>query len=357
MGQFRVPINFQGENLMINQGVLEYVANLDTSVEWDKRGYKATRYKKNERNEVQQQLVDAVKDRLGLPKPENIENLPEKLEVFITEALEIYNALKNRQFSHVRDFLNNSEIYFITGPPRTGGTYILKALMELRNEELKHFNHKLIFDYVPLNTQLGEAYGKEHTNQVIFGWAQWIAWVRRRFDLETYNFIPKKHIGMLNQLGLFDQIFGEKAKYIVTTRNPAEAYQSYVERFVPEDENIDPDLEIGLWKYAVLPRTNLGDERWDDFSFQDQFLLYWCACYLEILNFDKPEKIEPLVFGKDYERFLKEFAWEHNLVYSPEEFDPTPREDLPEFSEPCQEMREKVERLWEDKFDKTLYET
>jgi hypothetical protein len=90
-------------------------------------------------------------------------------------------------------------------------------------------------------------------------------------------------------------------------------------------------------------------------SLPDQFLLYWCACYLEVLTFDFDEHIIPLRFGKDYERFLKEFAWENNLVYSPEKFNPTDREELPTFSKLPLKMKEKVEQQWEQKFDKSLH--
>ena len=348
MGTLSVPVEYEGMTLKLNQGVLEYLAGINTALEWEERGFKATRYKKDERSKVQQQIIDEVKDRLDFDNSD-------KLNAFAEESIRIFQALLNKNFDVIHDLFQGNEIYFITGPPRTGGTYVLKALLELRNENLKDFNHKLIFDYTPLNTQLGSNYGTNHTNQVLFEWAQWMVWVGKRFDLENYNFIPKKHIGMLYQLDLFDQIFGEKAHYIVTTRDPAEAYQSYADRFFTDNPAKNFTADIGLWKHSVLPRTNIDEERWEDFSFPDQFLLYWCACYLEILNYGKEEQIHPLVFGKDYERFLKEFAWEHNLVYSPETFDPTERDELPEFSEPCQKMKEKVEVLWEDKFGKALY--
>lgn len=348
MSQLTVSIDFKGNKLKLTQGTLEYLAKIDPAVEWSRRGYKATRYEKSEQADEQKKIAELVKERLDIPDDEAIDD-------FVAETLEVYESLLNRNFEPIREMFEGLDFYFITGPPRTGGTFLLKALLELRGEKLKNYNHKLVFDYVPLNTQLGEEYGPQKTRQVIFGWAQWMVWTKRRFDTSTHKFIPKKHIGMLFQMDLFESILGDAVNFIITTRHPGEAYQSYVERFVSGSTNMMPPTEVGLWKHSVIPRTNIDEEQWDNFSFPDQFLLYWCACYLEVLNYGDKENLTVLTFGKDYEKFLKEFAWDHNLMYSPEKFDPTEREDLPEFSDPCLEMKEKVENLWKKKFGKPLY--
>lgn len=339
------------QKLQVNQGILEYIVGINPSTEWANRGFKATNYQTEDMSEFQEHLRDQLKGSLDLEDSEK----SEKLTKFIHETNNVYDQLLDRDFESIKDRLSHRDIYFITGPPRTGGTYLLKALFELSNDRVTNYNHKNIFDYLPRNTLIGESYGGDHSSQVLYEWAQWIVWTSERFDLEKFNFIPKKHIGMQYQLDLFDEIFGDMANFIITTRHPAEAYQSYVERFFPNgsDENVQSD--VGLWKHSVLPRTNLDEEQWEELDTADHFALYWCACYLEVLNYGKPENLEVLTFGEDYSRFLQQFANDQNRIYFPENFQPTPREELPEFSDECEQMRRKVEDLWEQQFDKPLY--
>jgi hypothetical protein len=345
MDYFNYSFDYDGQNLLLFQGTLEYLAGINPKKEWAERGFKATGFHKNEMEDLQETIKSEIKIY--------IENDAPGMESFLDEALALYEALRDGVYQVARDKIEDSEIYIITGPPRTGGTYLLKAMMEIRNNDLTAFNHKMMFDYVPLHTQMGEEMGATMTSQAVFGWVQWLLWASKTFDFSEFQFLPKKHIGVLFQLELFEQIFGDRITYVITTRDPGEAYLSYAERFFPEGKMSD-DFDVGLWKNAVLPRTNLDEETWNELELPDKFLLYWCACYLEVLNYGNLEHLNVLTFGNDYNQFLQKFAQDRGKLYFPEEFDPTPREERPEFSDHCLEMKGKVEARWEETFDKPL---
>lgn len=335
-------LEYDGLKLSLHQGSLEYLSGINPQKEWNERGIKATGFSLDESKDVQNEIHD------DLQRFFRREGDSEKVSRFIQESLDVYEAIYDRKFDEIQDRFTTDTIYFVTGAPRTGGTYLLKELMKIREDDLDNFNHKLMSDPLPKEHILDEE--RMNEPQLVFEWAQWIVWATR--ELNDGQFIPKKNIGIGLHPHLVDLIFGEMAEYIVTIRSPGESYQSFEERFLPEDGggySFDP------WRLCVLQRCSIEEEHWDRLNPPDRYLLYWCSIYLEILNCDFDGRIRGLSFGQYYEQFVREIANEYEARAEPENFEPTPRDQLPEFSPECAKIKRQVEVMWEDRFELEPY--
>jgi len=342
---FMVDLEHEGQPLEIHQGTLEYLSNVDSRREWDNRGFKATGYRIEESTAFQRDVVSDLEEFIESHGESDV------VSEFIEQSLDVYDAIYEGDYESVRSRLGVPRVIFVTGAPRTGGTYLLKELMKIGGADIREFNHKLMSDPVPKEHVLMP--DRRNEPQLVFEWAQWVVWTSEVF--EDGGFLPKKNIGIGLNPNLIDTIFGELAEYVVTIRHPAEAYKSFQERFLPESGE-DSEIATKPFKVSVPKRTSITEDQWQTFSLPEKFLLYWCAIYLELFNSGFIDRITGLPFGEAYEKYLNNFRREYEVNVRIDPFDPTPRDEHPPISNPCREVKRQVEQQWEEIFGSKPYE-
>ncbi|GAB6100059.1 hypothetical protein JCM16358_19380 [Halanaerocella petrolearia] len=127
-------------DLFINYGVLEYIAGLDESKEWEIRGLaghkpKAAKRSLEQRKQKVQELIQK-------------QSFKEELNKFIKEALNLFNAFINNN-GIISKYISNRNFYFVMGSPKTGGTYIYKEVSRAVGWPWKNLLRSMTHDSMP----------------------------------------------------------------------------------------------------------------------------------------------------------------------------------------------------------------
>lgn len=313
--------------LPVHISTLTYLSDEVSAEEmWNLRGMTGLKRHQSEIENKDEQVLERFKKD---PERKKI------LDTFLEGVFEIFESLINEPDKTIEKYLPDRNFYFIVGHMRTGGTYLLRNLMNLHGMNLEDFNQKFIHDYCPTYEYLlGMHKNKKSRVRSLFEFAQMLEWMRQRFEEGRPVF--KKRIAFAHTMGFLDTVFADQADYLVTIRSPGEAVLSYVDLnlgssedrdFTTEDILESPDVEPAGWKDWVPERLSIPLEDWDRQIFLKKYLLTWKAYYLDIVRDGLPDgEFVSLPFGPGHREYLENHRKLHGLSAEIDHFSPTPRD-------------------------------
>lgn len=151
---------------------------------------------------------------------------------------------------------------------------------------------------------------------LLFQVCQFLVYINRVAKNKKYIVKKKEYFSCC--IGFLNEIFGERASYVVTVRHPAAVVASRAESF--------------HWAQHDQENLNLAFKTWQ-------------ASYTELLRDGIPQgEIIPVAFGPDMDTFLYEFFQKHNYDGEPEGIRITPRNYDYEFWQQ-KEMLDKIKKV------------
>lgn len=311
-----IPVKMGEETFQIRLPLLEYLTEVDPSKEWERRGFKATEYHNFEGKVTLNRIKKIVENRL--------DDYEERIQSFVEKSMAVYQKIHQKEDYITEEFLPSKKFVFIIGPPRSGGTYLLRELYKQEGAKLKNFHHKLASDQYPPDRRTFSWHEPESSNRLFFDIAQWLVWAKT--EMGDFKVIPKKHYAFNHAFPLIDTLFGQNATYFITSRHPAGTAQSHGERHGLDD----PDQQFfhdGFATTIVRRDKSYTYDQLENFSFNELVLAYWETYYEDFYDVDNPKgTLETLTFGSERETFINNWAKEnHNIVPEPEAFEPTDR--------------------------------
>lgn len=224
----------------------------------------------------------------------------------------------------LKDYIDK-QFYFILGAPRTGGTYIFTQIADVLSFPWKNLLQKMTHDHIPHGFFLNG--GKEGINQL--GWRNPSNYVNAVFQICQFLVYYKrekisknivlKNISLCYGIKLLDNIFKQKAHYIITVRHPAAMSYSRAKTFEIQETN-------------KIKKTHFN---------------IWYSLYHEVVRDGLPEgDISTISYGKDFIDFLNKFHQIHDQTKKPLTFSPEKRDYDTDFWSK-KELKEKINYLKE----------
>ncbi|GAB6100061.1 hypothetical protein JCM16358_19400 [Halanaerocella petrolearia] len=279
---------------------MDYVGEVDPILEWEARGISA--HNQQEKAELKQQRRNA-KQLLSTEQGQK------KINSFLQECSTIFHKLLYEDKIWLEDYFSEKRFIFVIGAMRTAGTYLYTELSKIRNIDWKNLSIKMTHDSIPT---YGYLEGWEKPNRwlpLMFEMAQFLTWAKR--ECSEQNVIIQKRIAYGHALPVLNNLFGDKASYVITVRHPGAIAKSFQKM---EGIDMKNTLEPPLWKEMAKQRKGISYSEWEKLSYNERILIYWQIYYEDVVKYGLPEgNITVLGYGKEeYEGFLSDFADKNN---------------------------------------------
>jgi hypothetical protein len=314
--------------LPVNIATLHYVSSESSpKKQWKFRGMKG-----HDRN------LDRLEEQSNqlLKKYVEAREFPSELRCFLDGVLKIFNLLREDPSEVIERYFPEQNFVFVIGQGRTGGTYLLKNLMKIRDLDLETFNLNFIHDQCPSYNFLRRLnFSSKSHERTLFELAQLLEWMRIEFD--SHPVIFKKRIAFAHAIPFLDEVFGSRATYLITVRHPIPSLRSFLElEYDPVSDEKDMSisemmqskkLKVHAWKQMVLERLDLDSEQWTQLPMYKKYLVAWKAFYEDIVRNESVQgELRALEFGSQYERYLEDVKREEAFSGTIESFKPTERD-------------------------------
>lgn len=303
----------------INDSTLLYIGrktgNIPAQTLWDARGLTGHNRDGEKISQFQQKCIAVVNSQQGQTA----------LREFLDETLKVFDMLTHEDKPHINQYLENKKIIFITGIMRSGGSFLLSELSKIHRVPYLDVDMAMVHDRIPKYEHFYYSYQSHETIKLLFDLAQFLVWANR--ELKGHQVMIKKHQTLSFSLPLIDNIFGENATYIATYRHPlATAISTAKLDGIDLNSTFVPQF-YSKWEDMLTP---LSTKPWVQLSFYEKFLLYYEKLYTEFAKHKSSIQgnIIPLSFGSGYEAFLKDYAHDKNLTYTPEHFLVKPKNEF-----------------------------
>ncbi len=334
---YTFQFDWNGLTLPVHEATLQVVAGVDPELRWKKQGLKG--HKKGQEAE---KALEAELKRAN--EFINSEAGQEKLQSYIKNILPIFNDILTKSQAIEKHFPEH-QLYFVVGPERTGGTYLLTELCNLFGHNWKKLNHRMLHDSIPTPEYLAFNDNPGSWLPLIFELAQFLYWANCNMGVN----IVKKRIAFGHALDILDEIFGDRARYLVTVRHPAGIAASSEELYDLFADTFTDPQEKGIGA-LVQSRSIMSEAKWQEKSAEEKVLIYWELYYREVARSGVDgEKIITVNFGENSEQTVKELAGRKGISYEPESFTPRQRE-FSDFWENQQvtEVISRVKKSWKE---------
>ena len=207
----RLPIN-----LPLNNAFVSYCSGVSPFEEWKISGVDG--------HKDRTKSIDFACVEIFLNSLKSGKKPPRKHVVdFALQLFSDYWEGKNIIEEHFKDKL----FYFIIGPARSGGTYLLTQMYEAIGVNYSSISRAVVRDSIPGSKNLirGKIQAKQETFAV-FELCQFLAWANEEIKQPV---IIQKNTCYAHWIPTLDKIFGTQAHYLVTARAPIECMASYIQ--------------------------------------------------------------------------------------------------------------------------------
>ena len=314
-------------NKTIASAVLDWGLNLDPSLRWKARGLSGH---DEHRDGDARALVEAHEETIAaIRDAEQIDKIP-------TSSFEIYKRAMSfsemiRDGGDLCDQVFMGKVFnFVIGIQRSGGTYLMKQILQANNIDIYSLPMPLILDDTPSVRILLAANNNADNNlQCLYQFLQFLAISEVAFHNKPI--IVNKNIFLGHWLHHVDALIGKQSNYIITIRNPFECFISFLEFGISLEANksVKFDMPVsalieklgsrikisadetsgGSLFTAVNNFKFISVEEWDSLTAWKQFLLYW-ESYYSIIPRQLPLKGNtiPVVYGTAFKEVVDQLT-------------------------------------------------
>ncbi len=200
----------------------------------------------------------------------------------IVRSYRFFKEMLTGRPNELRD-LTRYRFFFVTGIPRTGGTYVTKQLFRAGNIDYKKVQNALAHDGFPHLGHLSfKGRANIHTNGLL-QLAEYLTMVDvffKRHGRLAYQggvIVPKKFTKGVYYFDIVRELFGEKSNYIVTLRHPLSVIQSVLDKAGGMPENRKYGLRSAIERWALDDWTHWGvpERRVASMNYVEVFCGYW----------------------------------------------------------------------------------
>ena len=302
-------------NLTITKVVLEWGLNFDPSLRWKARGLSGH---KEDRQEEVGILVRAHEEVIAAHDAGQVGNIPESSFEILKRAMSFFGMV--RDGADLCDQVFPKKVFnFILGVQRSGGTYLMKQILEAHEIDIYSIPMPLILDDIPrAQVLLGANKHADMNLQCFYQFLQFLAISETVF--QNKPIIVNKNIFLVYWLRYIDSLIGKQSNYILTIRDPFECFISFRE-FISLREKGELDVSMGashITKFtssggglfhAVNNFKFISIEDWDSLDGWKQFLLYWETYYSNISKqFPLAGNIIPAVYGNGFQQVVNQLT-------------------------------------------------
>ena len=283
--------------LPLNNAFISYCAGISPADEWNFGGIDGHKDKSKSLN------FDCVGSFLSSLKSGKT---PARKHVvdFALKLFTDYWAGKNI----IEENFSDSLFYFIIGPQRSGGTYLLTQMYQAIGLDYSSVSRAVVRDSIPGSKYLvrGQIQAKEEIF-AIFELCQFLAWAKEELEQPV---VIQKNTCYVHWIHTLDRLFGKQAHYLVTARAPTACVASYIQLALGfqkwEDlmsqwsqsgsrSNYELMLTEGSLHLQKIYSSTLGAK--EDPKVMDLLFTNWQIHYEDIINFKPRGEITVVEYG------------------------------------------------------------
>lgn len=200
----------------------------------------------------------------------------------IIKSYRFFKEMLTGRPDELRD-LTRYRFFFVTGIPRTGGTYMTKQLFRAGNIDYKKVQNALAHDGFPHLGYLSfKGAANIHTNGLL-QLAEYLTMVdtffkqHGRLAYQGGVIVPKKFTKGVYYFDIIKELFGEKSNYIVTLRHPLSVIQSVLDKAggMPKDRKYGLRSAIERWALDDWLHFGADEKTIRSMNYVETFCGYW----------------------------------------------------------------------------------
>ena len=235
--------------LPLNNAFISYCAGINAAQEWDIGGINGH---KDRSKSINFDCVEIFLKSLKSGKT------PARKHV-VDFAVQLFSDYWSGE-NIIKKHFNETLFYFIIGPARSGGTYLLTQMYQAIGIDYSSISRAVVRDSIPGSKHLvrGQIQAKDEI-YAIFELCQFLAWAKEELNQSV---IIQKNTCYAHWMPTLNKIFGEQAHYLITARAPVACVASFIQLglgFEDWEELISywKQLNLGAEKELALPQTSL----------------------------------------------------------------------------------------------------
>jgi hypothetical protein len=287
----------------VHAATISYLAGIDPHLQWAARGEKG--YEGDGRAALRLQARTAVEEVFaeGLRRGE----ADARTRGFLARAIQMYGeAIQGHNLAD--RYFAGKRFWFVVGPPRSGGTYVLSRLFRAHGLEMRDFHQQMVHDGIPSYANLNGSHGSiSRLAAAVFEFCQFLAWAEEAFA--DAPVVIQKRIGYAAWIQPLESLLGGRANYVATLRHPLACAISFWElsrggRGDREWAELTNPGGFGNhnslnWVVQILRSRELTESEWHGLGSFDQFRLYWKALLSDLGRFGGiAGRLFPIVYGE-----------------------------------------------------------
>ena len=286
-------------SLPLNNAFLAYCAGIDPAEEWELGGVSGYGDRSDELNISR---IDDFVSAMSRGEPTAKSHVVQFAVQMFTEFWSGEPVIK-KHFDGYRFF-------FITGIPRSGGTYLLTQLYALAGIDHRTLSRAMLRDSIPGSKKLNR--GEIHSpgeNNALFELFQFLAWAKEAVDSK---FVVQKNVNYVHWMQTLNRVFGDQADYAITIRHPL-AYMASVLQLNQDTESWEelfalsdgaPRFESETTRLQLIAKSAFVNV--DFSSVLDVLLANWEIYYLDVVQHRPAGEIVTFAYGDPMVGYFQE---------------------------------------------------
>lgn len=306
MTKFDCQYQWKDYEFKIAEATLHYIGNVNPKIEWEARGlsgYEKEKLPKDLLQEEYKKAQEFLKSQPGL----------KRLQAYLDRCSRILDELLEDPRATIERLFPGKKFIFIIGALRTGGTYLYTELCKIYKIDHTSLNQHMSHDGIPHQYWL-QNFNKDqfHKTSTLFEIAQFLLWAEIEF--KNSNSIIQKNVSYAHGLKLLNQIFGNKASYIISIRHPLTVAESIDKYLIAPYVKDNKEKALPFWQSLLLAHENISENIWSHLSYYEKACYYWKAHY-QLIGESLPleGQFTPLCFGEEYEQYLFKLAYKKGM--------------------------------------------
>lgn len=179
--------------------------------------------------------------------------------------------------------LTSYRFFFVTGIPRTGGTYITKQLFRAANIDYTKIQNSLAHDAFPHLARLKFVENSNTYTNGLLQLSEYLTMVDVFFkehgnlSYQGNIVVPKKFTKSVYYFDLIRELFGEKSNYIVTLRHPLSVIQSLLDKAggMPKGRKYGQRSAIESWALDDWTYWGVPEKQVRSMNYVEVMCGYW----------------------------------------------------------------------------------